>query len=158
MQEVRSEGRPELRSEVCARGPSLRATAWPLACVLCIERLPAYVALGQLRLLLDGWPTSRRMSPGPQRCRCGCQAVGGDDTLHYLTCRLLGEARKGRSDPRDGVRKGNVGLPAREARRHRIGRPPRRREGAHVEAWGSMWFDTAGERDLIPLADAIRPA
>lgn len=48
-----------------------------------------------------------------------------------------------------------LGLPAGDARRHRVGRPARRWEDVAVEARGNTWFDTAGERDLIPLADAI---
>lgn len=37
-------------------------------------------------------PTTRRMSPGHQRCQWGSGAVGGDDILHFLSCPLLGDA------------------------------------------------------------------
>lgn len=61
---------------------------------LVFDRLPAYVALAQPRLLVNGWPTSRRMSPGPQQCKLGCQAVGGEarPALPHLT-------KVGRGDP-----------------------------------------------------------
>lgn len=49
-----------------------------------------------------------------------------------------------------------LGIPVGDVRSHRIGRPPGRWEDVPVEVWGSMWFDTADERDMIPLADAIK--
>lgn len=42
--------------------------------------------VAQSRLLVDGWSTAGRLSPGPRRCPWGCHAIGGDDSLHYSAC------------------------------------------------------------------------
>lgn len=42
---------------------------------LVFAQLPEFVALAQLRLVVNDWPAPRRMSPSRQRCRWGCGAV-----------------------------------------------------------------------------------
>lgn len=40
------------------------------------------VAMGASWVVVNTLPTSRRFAQGPQACRFGCNAVGGDDAPH----------------------------------------------------------------------------
>lgn len=47
-----------------------------------------------------------------------------------------------------------MGLPARDTRRNRIGRPRTPLGGYRGGGWGSTWFEAAAGWGLAPLADA----
>ena len=48
--------------------------------------LPPYVMASVLRTVCNAWTTSRRFRDEHPHCRLGCQAVGGDDIMHYPYC------------------------------------------------------------------------
>lgn len=61
----------------------------------CFKDPHLFAALGQLRVLANAWPTSRRMQSDCKPCLHVCGAARGDDIDYYMRCPLLLRLVKG---------------------------------------------------------------
>lgn len=70
-----------------------------------------YVEFATLRIVVNAWLTTRRMSRRPERCIFRRFSVGGDCVTHYFVCLVLARAiRCSRAAPPCRIHIGHIGL------------------------------------------------